>query len=96
DQQPIGFGDTSSVVMSMPDLLTRRQTLELEVNYLLAPGLHLGAHYAFDEYLVKDWQLQDNPNLSPASGTLSAVLLGDNLFGYFHAHRFAVIVKKDL
>ena len=89
---------TARPLGQLPDIFLRRHSLTLEAGYMVVKGLHLSARYGFDEWVVTDWQQQGNPNLNvnPSTGSANALLLGNNLFPYYHAHRLAVIVRKDL
>jgi hypothetical protein len=104
DQMPITeawagpVASASRPLGQVPDIFTRRHFLNLEVGYQVVAGLRVSARYGFEEYKVADWQLQGNPylNANPTTGSVNAILLGNNTFPYFHAHTVALVVKKDL
>ncbi|MBI5836493.1 MAG: MtrB/PioB family outer membrane beta-barrel protein [Candidatus Eisenbacteria bacterium] len=101
-QMPMGelwAGPENSVtrpIGQLPEFFSRRHTLGLEAAYRIAEKCQVGARWAFDEYFIADWQQQDNPYVNPVTGTVNTIFMGNNRFGYYHAHRFAVLVKRDL
>ena len=93
DQADYDLHNGAGTAQNLPDTFYRRHDASLNANYRLKGGTELGLRYRFEQYDVVDFASQDIPLLGIASGTATAIYLGDNSLPY-HAHVVSFVAAR--